>query len=545
MDFSTGLTSREPSPKTDKKDLRLTEKLNNEVTQTAVTCKLNDHDLRMVEFGYEVTQTAVTLKSDDHDLVMVELGQKVTQTAVTKKSNDQVLAGLDNCDFSSWLARKIEGKALGLEWQGPSFRHNEIVTTSTAFDLALEANSQGGSISPDLDENRFDTSINVNLCESRVIKGDYIDSSKIKNVIVADMNLGSEQSLGVEKCQQCHLDVETFNEGLGQLYKHKLPRSDSDNQLEMDLKIGENLKADMGNNRKFEYKKHAVNDPLWNVKLEKINVQPEDEKVDEIVEDLRGKFDRNIVEKITLKECKDSSRIPMKISEKNKRKLGPNIMEKMIGFEKDENTIMKINNNSSDEEIVLKKEEGENLQGKETEKIIVNSDEKRRENWLEIAKKNLKKISEDSDEKKTPKSKHEKIYKHENICKTPGSSTKKTRKLTGNRKMNQVNEIKKLWDKKKENTDAGKVEKLAQLKPKVSSCKIEKIISSLDADSEKVKIKMSEIQKPTKLRSSVLLDQWLDKAQRVGKQAREVEEAKNVKDSKEFGLSVRGQEKPE
>ena len=83
------------------------------------------------------------------------------------------------------------------------------------------------------------------------------------------------------------------------------------------------------------------------------------------------------------------------------------------------------------------------------------------------------------------------------------------------------------------------------MKPKVSSCKIEKIISSLDADSEKVKIKMSEIQKPTKLRSSVLLDQWLDKAQRVGKQAREVEEAKNVKDSKEFGLSVRGQEKPE
>ena len=258
------------------------------------------------------------------------------------------------------------------------------------------------------------------------------------------------------------------------------------------------------------------------------------------------KIDENVVEKITLKECKNSSGNPVKINDKDVRKLGPNVKEKIKGFEKAENFNIKVDCTSSSERMVLNNIECENLKEKETEKINEICDKKRKENWLEIAKKNLKKINENSVdiENRTPKSKHKKIYKYENFNKTPGSSTKKTRKLMGNRKLTKVNEIKKLWDKKKENTDdvrVDKKDKIVTLKPKVSSCKIQKILSSLDPGSENVKINLSEIQKPTKTKSSEKIDRWLVKGQRVGNQTKSIVNDMNAKDSKETGLGWKGQ----
>ena len=79
----------------------------------------------------------------------------------------------------------------------------------------------------------------------------------------------------IKNRQQCHLHVETFIDGIGQLYRHEMPRSYSNNQLEINLKIGENQKAYKGNyksdNERFEYEKLRERGPLWNTRLKKIN----------------------------------------------------------------------------------------------------------------------------------------------------------------------------------------------------------------------------------------------------------------------------------
>ena len=94
----------------------------------------------------------------------------------------------------------------------------------------------------------------------------------------------------------------------------------------------------------------------------------------------------------------------------------------------------------------------ENVNLNINEKVIENkndNDEKRNENWLVAARRKLKKINQNVNEDgmKTPVSrKKKKIYKLENL--TKGLSGKKSRLKSCERKFNNVNAIRRLWERK-------------------------------------------------------------------------------------------------
>lgn len=192
MDFLTGLSSREPSPKTDIEDLKLTEKDPKKVPksedfETKLTkggIRRTDVDIQsknkaMVDCSHEVDQIAVTHKLIDQDLAGLNgCCHEVDQTAVAYKSNNQDLASRGNCVVSSRLSGKSEFKAVNWERQGPSFGHSETITTSTDIDLAFKADSKSDSLSPKLNAVRFGTLNKVNSCESFVYGGVSIDDSK-------------------------------------------------------------------------------------------------------------------------------------------------------------------------------------------------------------------------------------------------------------------------------------------------------------------------------------------------------------------------------
>ena len=96
----------------------------------------------------------------------------------------------------------------------------------------------------------------------------------------------------------------------------------------------------------------------------------------------------------------------------------------------------------------------------------------KKENWLEIARKNLKKLEK---EDRTPKIK--KIYRR-NLNLTPGSSEKKLKRVNDKK----VTTLKELWEKEKINSTRKKTQELQlrRKKPDVEK-KVKKIVSGIES----------------------------------------------------------------
>ena len=140
------------------------------------------------------------------------------------------------------------------------------------------------------------------------------------------------------------------------------------------------------------------------------------------------------------------------------------------------------------------------------------------ENWLDIARKKLKKI-----EKETPKKiMKKKIMKHENI--TTGTSNRRKKVVIGERKNTKVNEIKNMFENIKRNTEEKKpTPKKKILKPDdgMSSLKVGKLLTDVKMNRNSVNI----VDSPGKSELNLKFDQPTIDALRqrndeVGKQTR-------------------------
>jgi len=140
------------------------------------------------------------------------------------------------------------------------------------------------------------------------------------------------------------------------------------------------------------------------------------------------------------------------------------------------------------------------------------------ENWLEVARKKLKKI-EDNTPKKIMKSR---IMKNENL--TPGSSNKKKKIAVGDRRK-KINEIKKLWEAKEVSTEVQKIKdkKKITVKPDtgISSLKVGKLLTSIQYDENSIKIRGNKIKSDENSSlSQTRLDAWIHRSEETGNQTR-------------------------
>ena len=132
------------------------------------------------------------------------------------------------------------------------------------------------------------------------------------------------------------------------------------------------------------------------------------------------------------------------------------------------------------------------------------------ENWLNIARKKLKKIDV---ERNTPKKIRKK--KLENL--TPNSGSKKKISV-GDRKINSVNEIKKLWEKvdqKKKETDVTTGKKNIVECKKINNQKVKQMVDQINLNKSSIKFSSPKQSnsKSLKLLSQSNLDTWVSKGE--------------------------------
>ena len=218
---------------------------------------------------------------------------------------------------------------------------------------------------------------------------------------------------------------------------------------------------------KIEYEAHKKIDPLWTIKLKNVN------------------------EKRKLQVYCDEN-------------LDRNDDRKLLGE----------NYNEENRKLALIPEE--NFQENSVENTKV-------ENWLEVAKKKLKKI-----EGKTPKKIiTSRIMKKENL--TPGSSNKKKKITVGDRKK-KIDEIKKLWEAKDENTVIQKIKNrnikkiMNKNETGMSSDKVGKLLTNIQNDENSVKIRGNMLRSNEKSGySQTRIDAWIRRKAETGNQTRDKE----------------------
>ena len=146
----------------------------------------------------------------------------------------------------------------------------------------------------------------------------------------------------------------------------------------------------------------------------------------------------------------------------------------------------------------------------------MNAKDKKVENWLDIARKKLRKIENDTP-KKIMKNR---ILKKENL--TPGSSHKKKKISVGERKSSKVDEMKKLWETSDINTRMQKIKSkkkiIDKIEPGISSQKVGKLLTSIDNSvkilgSQKKSNKFSAYSQPR-------IDAWIHRNEEFGNQTR-------------------------
>ena len=129
------------------------------------------------------------------------------------------------------------------------------------------------------------------------------------------------------------------------------------------------------------------------------------------------------------------------------------------------------------------------------------------ENWLNEARKNLKKVDKNSPMKLRSK----KVMRGRNS--TPESSRKGRKILDGERNMKNVNDIRKLWEKniaKVDDEKKRKIDKKISINEEISNQKVRNLIDGLQLDNNSVKIVKSPIipkQRSSKFQSR--LDAWV------------------------------------
>ena len=168
------------------------------------------------------------------------------------------------------------------------------------------------------------------------------------------------------------------------------------------------------------YNRHVNNDPLWTYELKVVENEPKNVVVDnsDVDESVLNTEDTEVGYKVVNVE------IDRKLKYRDRK-----LVEDTKVIMNDENA-----NENVDENVMNDKND---------------NDEKRNENWLLAARRKLKKINQNVNEDgmKTPVSrKKKKIYKLENL--TKGLSGKKSRLKSCERKFNNVNAIRRLWERK-------------------------------------------------------------------------------------------------
>ena len=160
----------------------------------------------------------------------------------------------------------------------------------------------------------------------------------------------------------------------------------------------------------------------------------------------------------------------------------------------------------------MNKEENSNEEKKiEKNSIEVEKNSQRKENWLELARRKLKKV-EDKKVITTPQSKRKKkIYKLENLT---NSTSGKKKLQVGERKQNKIVEMKNIWEKRDTRLNI-EVEKkntrIAKDKNMLKGQNVRQIISKLDLKSDEVVVRKSESQKSKNNGSQSLIGRWICK----------------------------------
>ena len=139
------------------------------------------------------------------------------------------------------------------------------------------------------------------------------------------------------------------------------------------------------------------------------------------------------------------------------------------------------------EEKKIERKDIHDLDDKEERKLYDIEDKKKKEkkedmkveNWLNEARKNLKKVDKNSPMKLRSK----KVMRGRNS--TPESSRKGRKILDGERNLNKVNDIRKLWEKNIDKVDdekKRKIDKKISNKEEISNQKVRNLIHGLQLD---------------------------------------------------------------
>ena len=166
----------------------------------------------------------------------------------------------------------------------------------------------------------------------------------------------------------------------------------------------------------------------------------------------------------------------------------------------------------------------------------VSLNERKNENWLIIARKNLKKIENESGRMTPVTQNKKKNSKLENL--TIGSSGKKSRLKIGDRKSSSVNDIRKLWERKlnvnaKENLRTPVRDK-PQINSQINCNKVKKIIAELNPKSDLIR---TVSPKNSNVKSQGLIDHWVVRNKSVGSQTKHEDIGRNEKGEIELDRS--------
>ena len=245
------------------------------------------------------------------------------------------------------------------------------------------------------------------------------------------------------------------------------------------------------------YELHAKNDPLWNVTLDPKNIEPDRPKKLNVSKFIDDDSNKDANDEITIGNDENVTNTVY-------------VDENAISVKYSENTV-------KDMSIV-----GDNI---EVENI-------KNENWLEAARKKLKKV----DEKSTSQPKRmKKLHKYENLQITPGSSGKKYKKKNvGERKLTRFHDIRSLWERKAKNDENQNTSVRSSVKPNINNLSIRKIVSTLDIESDFSGV--SSISHNLKSKSKNL-DNGVERKIEVGKQTKVTEKVSNVRKVSEVSLS--------
>ena len=256
--------------------------------------------------------------------------------------------------------------------QGRSFRSFEAVSTSQYSNLAILGRVKSDELNVSSRINVIDENGMVNRCE---INNKYLDEKALINStndensskIVMD---SVKDEVKIER--QSHLCAKKFINGrIGLQRRHSNIDTENSNDRESlgETSVTERMKFDEINECRYEL--HAKNDPLWNVTLEPKNIEPDRPMKLNVSKFIDDDSNKDANDEITIGNDENVTNTVY-------------VDENAISVKYSENTV-------KDMSIV-----GDNI---EVEHI-------KNENWLEAARKKLKKV----DEKSTSQPKR-KIYR--------------------------------------------------------------------------------------------------------------------------------------